>query len=109
MFSAHFNNCQKRAEDTTHALSGNQTSRERKDPNLSALGASGLPGVGDVGTDDHGDRVVGLRNDKAETDTVPVRDPLVVLLWDPEVLDYDGCRGGDTEGNGAHAGGVRDG
>lgn len=57
----------------------------------------------DVRTDDHGDGVVGLGNDEPETDAVPVRDPLVVLLRDKLMLDDYGGGGGDTHSDGGHA------
>ena len=91
---------EQRREDTTHSLASNEPSTERKAPDLPALGPPATPSIGDVSTNDHGNRIVRLWDDETESNGVPVGDPLAVPGWDERVLDDDGDDSEYGEANG---------
>ncbi len=91
---------QQGGQHTSHAFSSDQASRERKAPNLPRLGPLGGPPVRNRRANNHRKGVVHLRDDKPETDGVPVGDPDVVALGNDGMLEKYSEGGDESKSNG---------
>ncbi len=98
-------NGQDGVEDTGHTFTRDETGSDGESEQVERLRTLVLPNQSRGGTHAHGNGVVGLGNDKAETDSVPVGDVDVVLGRDPLVLGDDGEDGNDGEADSGHTGG----
>lgn len=96
-------------QHTTETLARKHARRDGEHVHVEALGASPRPDEVEDRAGAHRDGVVDLGHDEREADGVPVRDPVPVLLRDPEVLDDDGQHGKDAERDRGESGGLGDG
>jgi len=105
----HTRDSQDGLEHTSETLTGEETSRDGEHVHVERLGVALEPDVGEHGASSHGEGVVRHGHDEAETDSVPVGNPVPVLAGDEEVLDDNRDDSDDAESERAVSGGLGDG